>query len=148
MAFARKFRWLPPQGATGTDAFPPITIGDDSIGHTIAMDPPSHERLGAQTVRLLEASYVNHLVLGGDNREDVITWRVDRDHTNPDTARKFSRLHHGEVPTRGILEDSGPGFTTLFLRNAIINTRCIEINGQCTVFEYTVRGGPWALNVV
>jgi hypothetical protein len=131
----RQFRWLPADGST------PIVLGDDQAGDKVSSDPPSQERL-TDTLRFFQNKYALQVHRG--NRTNVITWRVDRDHGDANTAKVFSRMHNDEVPTAGILEDGGQGFTTLYLLNATIVTRCVSIDGQSTVFEYTVRGGPWS----
>lgn len=143
MSIARKKIWLPDDGSA------PITLGDDFAGDYITeTNPPAHTRAGAVAVPLLGADYEVQLVLGGDNRVDEVIWRVNRRHVDADTAFLFSRQHHGLVPTAGTLQDGGVGLTTLFLLDANIQTRCVFWEGATTIFEYTVRGGPWSIRGV
>jgi hypothetical protein len=135
MASFRKFRWLPASGAR------PVTLGDDAAGDKISSDPPSQSR-AVSNVQLAEADYTTQFESG--NRTNEIRWTVDRDHGSEDKAKVFSRLHHDAVETAGILEDGGDGFTPLYLLNAVIQTRCVSIDGRTTVFEYIVRGGIWS----
>ena len=137
MSSFRKKRWYPAAGGT------PVTIGDDQAGEFITEPtPPAHIRSVEEWAAYQAANRqrADHL-----NAADELQWTVNRVHASADEAFKFSRLHHAEVATLGVLEDGGDGYTTLYLLAAQIETVCLEWAGLTTIFQYRVRGGPWAL---
>lgn len=134
MSDARLKKWYGDNGKT-------VVIGDDERGEFITEPtPPGHNR-ATEAVPLAGANYAKQYDHG--NRQNHLTWTVDRQHATAAEAFRFSRTHHAELDTHGSLEDTAHG-TSLFLNDATIQTECLSWVGTNTIFRYTVTGGEWS----
>lgn len=134
MSNERLKRWYGDNGKT-------VVLGDDARRDFITEPtPPAHQRT-TEVVAIADATYSRQL--DHANRQNRVSWTVDRQHATAAEAFRFSRAHHADIDTHGSLEDSAHG-TSLFLNDASIQTECLSWVGLNTIFRYTVTGGEWA----
>lgn len=135
---ARKFTFFAAAGG------PPLVLGDDEAGDKISVGLPGADA-AFDEVQYVRGQFTERFGPATQNNiTNTLEWSVDRDHGSEKAALNFVRDHGqallGKGP--GYLVDSGvPEIDTRYWLNAVIRPRCLRLDGQSTVFSYSMRAG-------
>lgn len=118
----------------------PVVLGDDTTGDYITGALPEQRRQGQANTGLRKASADT---LDRKNRQNTITFQVDRKHDSVEDAWKFV-LRHAEfdVPNAGLVEFThNDGFAVFMPAAFVSRVQCVQHLGVRTVFSYTLEAG-------
>jgi hypothetical protein len=117
-----------------------VVLGDRSTGEYISNYKPKETRQvqveeypGAQVVDVFDRG----------NRNNFITFYVDRFHETDEAATNFVNTHARSVPVKADVEIEGPDTTNWLAGAAITNVEVVRNDNRSTVFSYTIIGGDW-----
>lgn len=127
---------------TGTTAPKRVTLGDDENGEYISGFLPGRETL-KQIAQRLRAS--GSAVFERGNTQTSVPWNTARQHASYQASLKFIRDHCLDVPKRGLIEitQGGTEGFSLFLPDAAVDFRFVQLEGVATMCAYTVIGGEF-----
>lgn len=127
---------------TGSTAPQRVTLGDDDAGEYISGFLPSRDTVKQEAQRLRASGVV---IYERGNTKTTLGFNTARQHTTYQASIKFIRDHSLLVPKRGDIEvvQGGTEGFSLFLPNAVVDFRFVQLEGVATMCAYTIIGGEF-----